>query len=355
MRTIDSHVLKPSRNAREAAEGSTTTETKKPSVPFVKYPASLFLFFVVFACFAAHLPAQTTLSGDHVITGDLHVGTTGTNGNLTVTGETGGSAAPGLTVTGHGGVMFSGTFGTGQIPASGAGTRLMWYPKKAALRAGRTFGTEWDDASVGNYSAALGYKTEAKGEASVAMGYGSYSRGYASLAVGHWAAATGYASIAIGYGASASGYRSTAIGGSSHSTGYDSVALGTASALNAGCTAMGYSSAIGIASTAMGHEILASSYSSTAMGRSNVGGGSPTEWREEDPLFEIGNGTGTPNDPNWFRNALTMRKNANMRTAGVIEAKGGLRAAPLGDLSMGDFTAGQNPATLNKALKYSGE
>lgn len=46
------------------------------------------LCFACFACFAVNLPAQTTLSGDHVITGDLDVGTTGTPGNLKVTGTT---------------------------------------------------------------------------------------------------------------------------------------------------------------------------------------------------------------------------------------------------------------------------
>lgn len=44
------------------------------------------LCFVSLACFAFNLHAQTTLSGDHVISGDLNVGTTGTSGDLRVTG-----------------------------------------------------------------------------------------------------------------------------------------------------------------------------------------------------------------------------------------------------------------------------
>ena len=49
-----------------------------------------------------------------------------------------------------GAVLFDGT--TGSTPVSGAGTRLMWIPAKAAFRAGKVAGTQWDDASVGSES-----------------------------------------------------------------------------------------------------------------------------------------------------------------------------------------------------------
>jgi len=53
--------------------------------------------------------------------------------------------------SGPNGVVFGGTFGEGGIPAEGEGTRLMWYPGKAAFRAGRVLGVEgqWDDTNVG--------------------------------------------------------------------------------------------------------------------------------------------------------------------------------------------------------------
>lgn len=46
----------------------------------------------------------------------------------------------------NGSVLFSGT--TGATPASGAGTRFMWIPSKAAIRAGVVTGTDWDDLRV---------------------------------------------------------------------------------------------------------------------------------------------------------------------------------------------------------------
>lgn len=40
----------------------------------------------------------------------------------------------------------------GNPPVSGAGVRMMWYPDKAAFRAGLAEGTSWDKVNVGNYS-----------------------------------------------------------------------------------------------------------------------------------------------------------------------------------------------------------
>jgi len=86
------------------------------------------------------------------------------------------------------------------------------------------------------------------------------------------------------------------------------------------------------------------------MGRNNVGffaSGGDTQWIETDPVLEIGNGAadwGTPS------NAVTVLKNANMRTGGVVEAKNGFRTPPKGDLSMGEFTSGSNPADLDPTL-----
>ena len=54
--------------------------------------------------------------------------------------------------------------------ASGEGTRMLWYPYKAAFRAGSTTGTHWDDGNIGNYSAAFGQDNTASGEYSAAMG-----------------------------------------------------------------------------------------------------------------------------------------------------------------------------------------
>ena len=56
-----------------------------------------------------------------------------------------------------GGFVARGTFGTGNIPASGLGARMMWHPAKAAFRAGEATIPVWDDGNVGVYSTAFGF------------------------------------------------------------------------------------------------------------------------------------------------------------------------------------------------------
>lgn len=77
--------------------------------------------------------------------------------------------------SGDGNVLFTGEYNTiigeqGDPPASGPGTLLMWYPDKAAFRAGRVMGTTRDKASIGNYSFAAGLSTTASGVQSAAPG-----------------------------------------------------------------------------------------------------------------------------------------------------------------------------------------
>lgn len=85
------------------------------------------------------------------------------------------------------------------IPDEGAGTRMMWYPEKAAFRAGYVNGTQWDDANIGNYSLAIGQNVRASGDNAVALGLRSTAANGSSLAVGEDNTATGYASVAMGY------------------------------------------------------------------------------------------------------------------------------------------------------------
>lgn len=65
-----------------------------------------------------------------------------------------------LTLSNDGGIIAKGTQGEGQdLLTSGAGTRLIWYPKKAAFRAGTVDGagaSAWDDANIGFYSSVTG-------------------------------------------------------------------------------------------------------------------------------------------------------------------------------------------------------
>ncbi|MBL7960007.1 tail fiber domain-containing protein [bacterium] len=270
-----------------------------------------------------------------------------------------------VTVAGTDGFLSTGTYGSGTIPASGAGTRLMWYPGKAAFRAGYVSGNHWDNDSIGNYSFASGYNSKARGNYSTAMGQATTASGNNSTAMGTTSIASGIYSTAMGIGTNASGIRSTSMGsqtvaGGSYSTamgwrtisldtssismgdstiaqgrhsmasGWYTKALGLASTtfgFNTSATgefatamgransasgissmAMGYQcSAVGDYSTAMGYSVIAQSYASVALGRYNVAAGVTDSWDVDDPLFVIGNGSQSTRS-----NALTILKNGDV-------------------------------------------
>jgi hypothetical protein len=96
------------------------------------------------------------------------------------------------------GVVAPGTFGTGALGASGGGTRLLWYPRKAAFRAGQVSGTQWDDASIGNYSVALGVDNIASGASGVAIGSGAWATAANSVAIGTNLIPSGNYSVVLG-------------------------------------------------------------------------------------------------------------------------------------------------------------
>jgi hypothetical protein len=154
-----------------------------------------------------------------------------------------------LRLNGDGGFYAGGTFGTGVIPATGAGARMMWYPGKAAFRAGRAPSFQWDDGNIGTYSTATGYNTMASGEYSIAMGAFNAARGNPSTAIGYSAVASGDFSTAMGYSTTASGYASTAMGQGTTASGYGSTAIGI------GTMASGtYSTAMGVNVSTSGYE-----------------------------------------------------------------------------------------------------
>ena len=103
------------------------------------------------------------------------------------------------------GFAVTGTLSTGAIPATGAGVRLMWYPGKAAFRAGQVNATQWDDGFVGFHSWAGGSNTTASGNSSSALGNSSTASGFASTAMGLLTDASGLASTAMGARASTNG------------------------------------------------------------------------------------------------------------------------------------------------------
>lgn len=133
-------------------------------------------------------------------------------------------------VQNDGGLLAAGTLGYGAIPASGCGERLMWYPFKAAFRAGSAgscgTATAWDDANIGFDSWAGGSATKASGFGTFAFGDQSTASGTASVALGSANTASGTASITAGAASTASGFASTALGYTTTAAGQGSVALG---------------------------------------------------------------------------------------------------------------------------------
>ena len=257
-----------------------------------------------------------------------------------------------------GGLVSLGSFGTGTIPATGPGARLMWHPKKAAFRAGLVQSTKWDEANVGDYSVAMGINTTASGEVSTAMGNLTTASGLNATALGAVTEASGEASTAMGFQTTASGLNTTAMGDRTEAGGEAATALGRlaeasgeastamglgttassqastamgqlttangtiATAMGFGTTASGFYSvatgynttASGVLSTTLGQFSTAQAYASLVLGRYNVIAGNPDSWVSSDPVLVVGNGSDDANPSN----ALVLLKNGNLTIAGTL-------------------------------------
>ena len=232
-----------------------------------------------------------------------------------------------------------------------------------------SFAGEWGTAS-GNLSMAFGWQTTASGGISTAFGAGTTASGDYSAALGCGTTASGTTSLASGSGAIASGFGSAAFGQSTTASGGEAVAFGYNSTASGNCatvfgqgnfatgdysTAFGWSSiASGKYSTAIGLLALAPSLGSVSLGQYNVGlvsTNGATNWVPTDPVLEIGNGV--YRSPS---NAVTIFKSGEIRSQGLIQSKAGVRVPATGNLSMGTYTNGNNPSTLNPAtgLLYPG-
>jgi hypothetical protein len=155
----------------------------------------------------------------------------GSSGSVTLSLAT--SATGAFDLTNFNGVLAQGSLGSGTLPAIGGGTRMLWYPGKAAFRAGLVDGNYWDDANIGQYSVAFGRNTIASGAYGAAFGTDTLATGLASIAFGGGGTtASGTGSLAGGAQTVASGDYSTALGLRVHAGGPGSVVLGSDATAN---------------------------------------------------------------------------------------------------------------------------
>ncbi|MEO6253749.1 MAG: tail fiber domain-containing protein [Ferruginibacter sp.] len=224
-------------------------------------------------------------------------------------------------------------------PLSGAGTRMMWYPDKAAFRVGKVDGLKWDKDSIGSYSFAAGFNTKANNLYSTALGSQTTASNFYSTSLGSGTTASGIASTAMGLGTIASGGAATALGNATTASGTQSTSMGILTVASGSySTAMGYqTTASGEGATSFGRDNLASGNYSTAAGFFNEARGrfsfsaghsliskafncftignlndtldnpDPTFFNPPDRIFQIGNGGFSAARSN----AMTVLRNGN--------------------------------------------
>lgn len=210
-----------------------------------------------------------------------------------------------LQLNSDGALVVPGIFGPASpadaIPATGEGSRMMWYPAKGAFRAGRILhNTEgWDAANVGNYSVAFGLDTEASAVGAMAFGEGAEASGEHAVSLGHQTEAAGFRSTAIGGTTRAYGTLSTAIGFATEATGQAATAMGQGT------------HATGRAATAMGEGVTANSDHSLSIGKYNSS--NTANSGDSNILFVAGNGA-----ENARSDALVLDKDGNLEIAGTL-------------------------------------
>ncbi len=158
-----------------------------------------------------------------------------------------------MRVDSAGGLIAIGTLGIGIIPATGCGFRMMWYPFKAAFRAGSpgscpTAATQWDDANTGFYSWAGGNATQASAFGTFAFGDGTIVSGVDGAGFGSSNTVSGTAGFSAGASNHCTGFGCTVIGFTNTGSGQGSVAIGYRVTADAD-----YAVALGHRASANGH------------------------------------------------------------------------------------------------------
>jgi trimeric autotransporter adhesin len=199
-------------------------------------------------------------------------------------------------VNGTDGFVVNGILNNGAFSPSGPGVKMYFNPRKAAFRAGRVTGTQWDNAFLGDYSFATGLDNSASIFA-IAAGENNTASGAYSIALGRNNTASNDYSMALGFQNGSSGNASFAAGLNNNASGKNAVTIGRSN------------TASGAESVAIGLSTVSRSWSEISVGSHNLDYTpiSATTFNLLDRIFSIGNGTDEVNRSN----ALTILKNAN--------------------------------------------
>lgn len=207
------------------------------------------------------------------------------------------------------------------IPATGAGTRMMWYPAKGAFRAGHIdnfFGdgaVEWDASNIGRTSAAFNYNTTASGPHSFAAGTKTTASSVGAVAMGFFTEAADTNAVAMGGFTTANAPRAMAIGNSTVASGAGAFSTGfgtDAGGVNSFATG-GRTQANGSLSAAMGSITIAASPNSLSIGECNS-----SNTTTDGSLLVAGNGDRNGDSCSSRSDALRLDESGNMTIAGSL-------------------------------------
>ncbi|HSK11791.1 MAG TPA: tail fiber domain-containing protein, partial [Phnomibacter sp.] len=221
------------------------------------------------------------------------------------------------------------------VPVSGSGIRMMWYPARAAFRAGRVSGNHWNKANLGTASFAAGDDVIASAHGTVALGSSAWASSNFAIAIGYAATASAGGSVALGHGSMSSGYGAIGLGYNTQAkeVGSAAIAFGSIAEGYASVAAGNMAKTTATGATALGTGTLADTYGQTSVGTFNLpyNGGNLTMFAPTDPVFVVGNGSHNASRSN----ALTILKNGNTGI-GILQPQAKLQVN--GQLMLGNGT-----------------
>lgn len=130
-------------------------------------------------------------------------------------------------IDGRDGLWVTGTHGTGAaLEASTTNSKMFFYPRKSAFRAGFDDSNAWIDLLIGEYSAAFGRNNIVSGLAAFGAGDQNSATGNYAATFGTFNTSSGVASFSSGNNNLASGENSFVGGNTSIASGVNSMAVG---------------------------------------------------------------------------------------------------------------------------------